>query len=42
MTKAMPNPLRSPTGDWISPQEQQNVLAEGGYSGTDRESFLNW
>lgn len=41
MTKGTRRQLRTGTGDWISPQELQEVLAEEGYSGPDREGFLN-
>ncbi|NKX29531.1 hypothetical protein [Tritonibacter mobilis] len=41
MTQDNSRPLKTRTGEWISPQELQEVLAEGGYSGTDRKNFLN-
>ncbi len=40
MTQGSSRQLRTRTGDWISPQELQEVLAEEGYSGTDRKNFL--
>ena len=41
MTQGNSRKLRTPDGEWISPQELQEVLAEEGYSGTGRETFLN-
>lgn len=41
MTQGNSRKLRTPDGEWISPQELQEVLAEEGYSGTGRENFLN-
>ena len=33
--------LRTRSGGWIGPQELHEVLAEEGYSGAERENFLN-
>ncbi|OWU72702.1 hypothetical protein [Phaeobacter sp. 22II1-1F12B] len=41
MTQGNSRELRTRDGNWISPQELQEVLAEEGYSGTGRENFLN-
>ena len=41
MAREHAHPLRTRTGEWISSQELHEVLAEEGYSGTERENFLN-
>lgn len=41
MTQGNSPKFRTRNGEWISPQELQEVLAEEGYSGTGRENFLN-
>lgn len=33
--------LRTPEGNWVGPEELHDVLAEEGYSATDRKQFLN-
>ncbi|MBY5988654.1 hypothetical protein [Roseovarius atlanticus] len=41
MTQENSRQLRTRNGDWISPQELQEVLAEEGYSWSERMNFLN-
>ncbi|QFT96007.1 hypothetical protein FIU85_01695 [Roseovarius sp. THAF8] len=41
MTQENSRQLRTRNGDWISPQELQEVLAEEGYSCSERVNFLN-
>lgn len=33
--------LKTPNGHWVSPEELHRVLADEGYSGPDRKTFLN-
>ncbi|GGO58543.1 hypothetical protein SAMN05444398_12125 [Roseovarius pacificus] len=40
MTMSEFQKLRTPTGGWVSPEELHDVLAEEGYSGTERKTFL--
>lgn len=41
MTQENSRQLRTRNGEWISPQELQEVLAEEGYSWSERVNFLN-
>lgn len=33
--------FKTPDGNWVTPQELNRVLADEGYSGPDRKTFLN-
>lgn len=33
--------LRTPSGDWVGPNELQDLLVDEGYSATERKQFLN-